>query len=80
MEKWISILGTPTKLITDNGGEFSNEGMQLATAKLNIIHNTTAAESPWQNGLCEKNHATVDNILEVDIVLADSSIVTANEC
>ena len=64
MEKWISILGTPTKLITDNGGEFSNEEMQLATAKLNIIHNTTAAESPWQNGLCEKNHATVDNILE----------------
>ena len=64
MEKWVSIFGTPTKFITDNGGEFSNEEMILATNKLNIYHNTTGAESPWQNGLCEKNHATVDNILE----------------
>ena len=64
MEKWVSIFGTPTKFITDNGGEFSNEEMILATNKLNIYHKTTGAESPWQNGLCEKNHATVDNILE----------------
>ena len=64
MEKWVSIFGTPSRFITDNGGEFSNEEMQLAANKLNIIHKTTAAESPWQNGLCERNHATVDNILE----------------
>ena len=64
MEKWVSIFGTPTKFLTDNGGEFSNEEMVLVTNKLNIYHNTTGAESPWQNGLCEKNHATVDNILE----------------
>ena len=48
----------------DNGGEFCNAELQLANDKLNIIHKTTGAESPWQNGLCEKNHATVDNILE----------------
>ena len=24
---------------------------------------TTAAEAPWQNGICERNHAVVDNIL-----------------
>lgn len=64
MEKWISTFGTPTRFITDNGGEFSNEEMQLACSKLNIIHKTTGANSPWQNGLCERNHATVDNILE----------------
>jgi hypothetical protein len=64
MEKWVSVFGTPSKFITDNGGEFSNEEMQLAADKLNIIHNTTGANSPWQNGLCERNHATVDNILE----------------
>ena len=64
MEKWVSIFGTPTRFLTDNGGEFSNEEMQLATNKLNIVHATTAAESPWQNELSKKNHATVDNILE----------------
>ena len=60
----MSIFGTPTRFLTDNGGEFSNEEMQLATNKLNIVHATTAAESPWQNELSKKNHATVDNILE----------------
>ncbi len=62
-EKWISWLGTPTKFIHDNGGEFSNELMLYTTTKLNIEPATTGANSPWQNGLCEKNHATVDNIL-----------------
>ena len=30
----------------------------------NIVNLTTGANSPWQNGTCEKNHALVDNILE----------------
>ena len=64
MEKWVSTHGTPTRFITDNGGEFCNEELQLCSSKLNIIHKTTGANSPWQNGLCEKNHATIDNILE----------------
>ena len=64
MEKWVSTFGTPTRFLTDNGGEFCNSELQLANDKLNIIHKTTGAESPWQNGLCERNHATVDNILE----------------
>jgi len=31
---------------------------------LDIVNLTTGSESPWQNGLCEKNHAIIDNILE----------------
>ena len=64
MEKWITIFGTPGKILTDNGGEFCNEEMLLLTNKFNVEHNTTGAESPWENGLCEKNHATNDNIME----------------
>ena len=64
MEKWITIFGTPRKILTDNGGEFCNEEMLLLTNKFNVVHNTTGAESPWENGLCEKNHATNDNIME----------------
>ena len=29
-----------------------------------VDKDTTAAEAPWMNGLCEKNHALVDNILQ----------------
>ena len=64
MEKWISIFGTPRKILTDNGGEFCNETMLLLTNKFNVEHNTTGAESPWENGICEKNHGTNDNIVE----------------
>ena len=41
-----------------------NEEMQALKSELNVIDLTTGAESPWQNGLCEKNHFTMDNILE----------------
>ena len=46
-------------ILNDNGGEFSSD--EICDV---IIDPTTGAESPWQNGLCEKNHALVDNILE----------------
>ena len=45
------------KILTDNGGEFSNAEMTEVSNRLNIKLFTTGAESPWQNGLCEKNHA-----------------------
>ena len=32
---------------------------------LNIEDMTTAAYSPWQNGLCEKGHQVIDAMLEV---------------
>ena len=31
---------------------------------LNVEDLTTGAEHPWQNGLCEKNHAIVDTMIE----------------
>ena len=37
--------------------------MRELTSKLNVKNNTTGAESPWQNGICERNHATTDSIL-----------------
>lgn len=64
MSHWIGagygIMGT---LLSDNGGEFSAEEMREICSILNIEVLTTAAESPFQNGLCEKNHAIVDNML-----------------
>ena len=48
--------GLCKKLKFDNGGEFSNSEMREVSDCLGIEVDTTAARSPWQNGLCERNH------------------------
>ncbi|CAG2236146.1 unnamed protein product [Mytilus edulis] len=47
--------------LADNGGEFANEIFRDMCANLNIDVMNTAAYSPWQNGICERNHAVVDD-------------------
>ena len=63
-EKWIQYFGHMDKIMTDNGGEFTNDEMTEVSNRLNLKLFTTGAESPWQNGLCERNHAHTDNILQ----------------
>ena len=60
---WIGVFGVMGAVLTDNGGEFSSEEMREIASILNVEVLTTAAESPFQNGLCEKNHAIVDTML-----------------
>lgn len=60
---WIAHYGVMGGILHDNGGEFTGAEMEELKSKLNIISLTTGAESPWQNGLCERNHALCDNIL-----------------
>ena len=60
---WIAHYGVMGGILHDNGGEFTGFEMQELKSKLNVINLTTGAESPWQNGLCERNHALCDNIL-----------------
>ena len=64
MEKWIGYFGVMRFLLNDNGGEFTAEEVREVKDILNVVDLTTGAESPWQNGLCEKNHHTVDVMLE----------------
>ena len=49
--------------MTDNGGEFSSDEMREVMSILNVRLITTAAESPFQNGLCERVHAVTDTML-----------------
>ena len=57
--------GHPSRgFFTDNGGEFLNADVIDFAASLDITVRMTAASSPWMNGSCERNHATVDRILE----------------
>lgn len=75
MQMWIgSGFGAPQKFLADNGGEFANEDFRNMCGNLNIQVLNTAAESPWQNGICERNHAVVDRCLEK--ILADNPTVS----
>ena len=49
--------------MTDNGGELSCDEMRGITSILKIQICTTAGESPFQNGLCERTHAITDMML-----------------
>ena len=60
---WISVHGPPRKLFTDNGGEFNNEEMRDMAENFNIEVKTTAAYSPWSNGLLKRHNLTLTEIL-----------------
>ena len=60
---WVSVFGVMKRLLSDNGGEFTADETREVASILDVELYTTGAESPWQNGLCERNHHVVDMIL-----------------
>ena len=60
---WIRTFGPPKKFFSDNGGEFNNEQFRSMCEAMNITVKTTAAESPWSNGLCERHNAIMADML-----------------
>lgn len=67
---WIVTFGAPGKILTDNGGEFNNVEMQSLGETFNIKIMTTAAESPWSNGVCEQLNAVIGDMVRK--IMADS--------
>src|SRR5215469_5837918 len=53
-ENWMCVFGIPKILFSDNGLEFQNEELKIFTKKLGIKMKSTAADSQWSNGKCEK--------------------------
>ena len=87
--QWIgSGLGAPSKILCDNGGEFANQTFLDMCENMNIEVMHTAAFSPFSNGVCERNHAVVDDMvyrmmaedkdLKVEVALAWA--VNAKNC
>ena len=68
LRHWISIFGTPGKIWTDCGGEFSNREIEDMSNNLGIEIKTTAAYAPWMNGINERNHCVTDRIVEKMLV------------
>ena len=65
---WISVYGAPKKFMSDNGGEFANSEFISLCEQFGIVVKTTAAESPWSNGIVERNNQTLarsmDKVIE----------------
>ena len=53
----------PEKLYGDNGGEFNNSELQDMAENLNITVKTTPADSPFSNGLLERDSAVLTETL-----------------
>ena len=64
MMSWVAIFGCPQKVLSDNGGEFANAEFVEMCENLNINFMTTAAESPWSNGLIEKHNQSVGEAVD----------------
>ena len=63
MEYWVRIFGRPGYFLADNGGEFVNDLLIEYAEEFNIVLKTTAAESAWSNGLCEKHNDILANMV-----------------
>ena len=61
---WISTFGAPKKIISDNGGEFNNSEVRQLGETFNIKILTTAGESPWSNGVCERLNGVLGGMVE----------------
>ena len=60
---WISTFGCPGRILSDNGGEFNNDDFREMGEKLNTRITTTAAESPWSNGINERHNGLLGEMV-----------------
>ena len=63
MQQCVGVFGVMGSIMTDNEGEFSSDEMREVMSILNVRVIATAAESQFQNGLCEPVHAVTDMML-----------------
>ena len=81
-------LGAPNKVLIDNGGEFDDPAYIEAMEQYNIEAITTGGNSPWRNGICERNHTVVDLMVQKSLEeqpslepeVAPSNAVNAKNC
>ena len=61
---WLRFFGPPRSILSDNGREFNNDGLRKMCEQFNIEVTTSAAESPWSNGVVERHNDTVGIMIE----------------
>ena len=60
---WISLFGSPKRFMADNGGEFVNKEYTEMCEQFNIQIQNSAAESPFSNGMVERHHQVLTEML-----------------
>jgi hypothetical protein len=64
LRHFIQVFGNAESFLTDNGGEFVNQQFLELCDVFGIKIKTTAAESPWSNGLIERHNLILSNMLD----------------
>ena len=64
MEQIVARYGTPSVLITDNGGEFTSTPFKKWLALSGIEHHLTSPYHPQSNGKCERFNGTLQNLIK----------------
>ena len=59
---WCLSFGYPEAVLTDNGGEFDNADFHSFAENADIVIKTTAAYSPWSNGVVERHNAVLTDM------------------
>ena len=62
---WLSRYPSPNRCIFDKGGEFTGDDFQAMLYKHTIDPAGTTTKNPQANGICERMHSTVADILRV---------------
>ena len=74
---WIAIFGSPYKFLSDNGEELFNEVYRDLCENFNIAPATTAPESSWNNGTCERHNAVLTEAVTKTLVDTKCDLETA---
>ena len=64
LKHWVRPFGCPGKLLSDNGREFNNDLFRELASLLNVELLSTAAESPWSNGITERHNALLEEMVK----------------
>ena len=62
-ENWVCRFGIPDQVITDQGGEFESGMFKDLINRLGCVRSRTTAYHPQANGLIERCHSTLKNML-----------------
>ena len=73
---WLRIFGPPEILISDGGPEFRGE-FERHLEQQGSFHHVTDADSPWQNGRCERHGGWMKDLLQKGV--EEGLVSTAEE-
>ena len=75
IKNWIAVFGAPGMILSDYGSEFNNSLFLNMAEQCHITLKTTAAESPWSNGMMERHNGILAKTIEKLILDSKKNIL-----